>query len=141
VGATLVLIWLVSGQGTLWLSLAALTRLRWLDLTIAVILAASLLVRYSRLVLPRSEGIASQGPSAVKGAEAFGIHDARLFAKLGRGDDLRVLMGHVLDDQKPLTIVMGSSGVGKSSLLRAGLEASLLAASPPTRVTYWEAVP
>lgn len=60
-------------------------------------------------------------PSVVKGPAAFTPEDGALFRKLGRENDLQKLLGYILDDQTPLVVLMGASGAGKTSLLRAGL--------------------
>jgi hypothetical protein len=60
-------------------------------------------------------------PSAVKGPMAFGPEDGTLFQRLGRDHELAQLLSLTLNDQIPLIVVMGESGVGKTSLLRAGL--------------------
>ena len=38
-------------------------------------------------------------PAAVKGPPSFGPQDGELFQGLGRADELRTLLGYVLDDQ------------------------------------------
>jgi hypothetical protein len=78
-------------------------------------------------------------PSVIKGPSAFTPGDGELFRKLGRENELQELMGYVLDNQVPLVILMGESGAGKTSLLRAGLPHILK--SGGVRVHYWEAVP
>lgn len=65
---------------------------------------------------------AINSPSAIKGPLAFTEADGELFRKLGREDDLRKLLGYIEDDQVRLVVLMGSSGAGKTSLLRAGLK-------------------
>lgn len=135
------LTWLSIGPGHDLLSKKPLDYIRWVTAAIALVFMTWLLLRYSRLALTPPVELAPEAPSAVKGAEPFGVYDKQLFKKLGRGEDLRVLLSHVLDDQRPVTVVMGPSGVGKTSLIRAGLEAHLTATTPPNRVTYWEAVP
>lgn len=75
-------------------------------------------------------------PAAIKGPAAFGPADSELFARLGRQRELAELRGWILDDQVPLVALMGESGVGKTSLLRAGL-AYALEAEP----VYFEALP
>jgi hypothetical protein len=76
---------------------------------------------------------------ALKGAASFAPEDADLFAQLGRGAELEQLRAWILDDQKPLLVLMGESGVGKTSLLRAGLAHALKADAP--QPIYWEALP
>jgi AAA ATPase domain len=78
-------------------------------------------------------------PSAVKGPMAFGPEDGLLFQRLGREHELAQLLGLTLNDQIPLIVVMGESGVGKTSLLRAGLPYVLT--SQHVQSIYWEAVP
>jgi hypothetical protein len=78
-------------------------------------------------------------PPALKGAASFGPQDARLFSRLGRTAEVKTLAAQVHNDQVPLIVVYGESGLGKTSLLRAGLEGG---ADPARlRVIYWEASP
>jgi hypothetical protein len=78
-------------------------------------------------------------PSAIKGPLAFTQADGELFRKLGREDELRKLLGYIQDDQTRLIVLMGASGVGKTSLLRAGLNDILK--NTAIKFHYWEAVP
>jgi len=78
-------------------------------------------------------------PSAIKGPMPFTREDGELFRGLGRKAELENLLAHVLDEQIPLVVVMGESGVGKTSLLRAGLSHAL--AQRDIRLLYWEALP
>ena len=75
---------------------------------------------------------------AIKGPEPFVDKDGELFLRLGREAELQKLRGYVLDEQVPLTVVMGALGVGKTSLLRAGLPQVLR--GQPIQCHYWEAV-
>jgi conflict system STAND superfamily ATPase len=75
---------------------------------------------------------------ALKGAASFCAQDADLFGRLERGGDLTLLRDWILDDQKPFLVVMGESGIGKTSLLRAGLAHALK--GDKHAVVYWEAV-
>ncbi len=59
--------------------------------------------------------------NAIKGLGQFIDEDGELFSKLGRDQQLHQLRTWVQDTQIPLVVVRGESGVGKSSLLRAGL--------------------
>jgi len=78
-------------------------------------------------------------PRVIRGPAAFGPGDAQLFARLGRQRELDRLREWARDDRVSLIAVCGESGVGKTSLLRAGLEG---AADPrQLRVIYWEARP
>jgi len=76
---------------------------------------------------------------ALKGAASFGPKDADLFARLGRDAELERLRDWILDDQRPLVVLMGESGIGKTSLLRAGLAHVL--EKDGLLVIYWEAMP
>jgi DNA-binding CsgD family transcriptional regulator len=78
-------------------------------------------------------------PSAIKGPLAFTPSDGDLFRKLGREDELRKLFGFVQDDQITMVVLMGASGAGKTSLLRAGLTDILKGTE--INYHYWEAVP
>lgn len=79
-----------------------------------------------------SDGRVARGPSPYRGLEPFGVEDASLF--FGRDtatDELLVRLGDALSARSsevvwPL-IVVGPSGSGKSSLLRAGLAARVAA--------------
>ena len=75
-----------------------------------------------------------EGP-VVRGASAFTPEDGEIFKKLGRQEELRRLRDWILDDQVPVVVVMGESGVGKTSLLRAGVQNL-----EGVEVAYWEAV-
>lgn len=78
-------------------------------------------------------------PLVIKGPSAFTPGDGELFRRLGRESELQELMGYVLDNQTRLVVLMGESGAGKTSLLRAGLPHILK--DKGVRVHYWEAVP
>lgn len=80
----------------------------------------------------------SNHPSAIKGPMAFTPADGELFRKLGREDELRKLLGHIKDDQVCLVTLMGASGAGKTSLLRAGLTDILK--TTDIQYHYWETV-
>jgi len=81
------------------------------------------------------------GPVAIKGAASFAPDDGELFSRLGRQEMLGRLWGWIQDDQVPVVVVMGDSGVGKTSLLRAGLHylAQRQEAPKAFRLAYWEA--
>ncbi len=78
-------------------------------------------------------------PSAIKGPLAFTQVDGELFRKLGREDELKKLLDYVEDDQVRLMVLMGASGAGKTSLLRAGL--TDIIKDRNIKFHYWEAVP
>ncbi|MCP4655312.1 MAG: hypothetical protein GY856_07830, partial [bacterium] len=79
---------------------------------------------------------------AIKGAGSFTPEDAELFSQLGRLRELKQLRSWVLDrDKVPAVVVMGESGVGKTSLLRAGLAFILNQGEKPIPHVYWEADP
>lgn len=78
-------------------------------------------------------------PSAIKGPSAFTEADGELFRKLGREDELRKLLSYIEDDQVRLVVLMGASGAGKTSLLRAGLNNILK--DKGIQCHYWEAGP
>ncbi len=91
---------------------------------------------------PKEEEYVPQ-PSAIKGASAFGEHDGELFSGLGRKKELENILGLVLDDSSHVIVVMGESGAGKTSLLKAGLVYELNKGTEKfkTLPIYWEALP
>lgn len=99
-------------------------------------------VKIFKLVYVRDLPPPTDRPSAIKGPRAFTEEDGALFRKLGRENDLQKLLGFVLDKQVPMVIVRGSSGAGKTSLLRAGLS-NILSDQNGRNVSYhyWEATP
>jgi hypothetical protein len=108
----------------------------WLGGGLALCLVA--LSIYRRVTAPLLQTSEMKLP-ALKGAASFTPEDAELFTQLGRGADLEQLRAWILDDQKPLVVLMGESGVGKTSLLRAGLAHALKADG--REPIYWEALP
>ncbi len=106
----------------------------WLGILVLILAAWRI---WRKAVAPLPEG--KPKPAAIKGPAPFGPQDAELFARLGRNEDLNRLRDWILDDQKPLVALMGESGVGKTSLLRAGLASHLKGDGIP--VVYWEALP
>ncbi|WP_394824775.1 AAA family ATPase [Pendulispora albinea] len=98
----------------------------------------------ARRVEGRTADISDPAPlqdraAAIKGPMAFGPEDGALFRKLGRESELQKLLGYIRDERTPLVVLMGASGAGKTSLLRAGLSDIL---SPTDVIShYWEALP
>ena len=90
---------------------------------------------------PAVESVAK--PRAIKGPLAFTVQDGELYAQLGRTNEIQELRDLILNDQVSVVTVIGESGTGKSSLLRAGIEFVLTADEGPNRreVIYWEALP
>lgn len=111
--------------------------LAWIPWAGGLLLALAAWLIWKKVVAPIPEG--KPKPPAIKGPAPFDPNDAELFARLGRKDDLDRLRAWILDDQKPLVALMGESGVGKTSLLRAGLENHLK--GDAVQVIYWEALP
>jgi hypothetical protein len=114
--------------------------------SLALFILAGLLVLWAGLRLWKvlTPGIDTQDvirPSALKGPIAFGPHDADLFRRLGRETETATLLDWILDNRVGLIILMGESGAGKTSLLRAGLSTLLAKQDPPIDYHYWEAVP
>ncbi len=99
--------------------------------------------RIWKLAIPPHLPEMAPKPTAIKGPLAFGLQDGPIFAKLGRDKDISKLLSWALDDQVNLAVLMGESGAGKSSLLRAGLEHTLLRETDKYHITpiYWEARP
>ncbi|MCP4658202.1 MAG: ATP-binding protein, partial [bacterium] len=109
-----------------------------------VVLLAWSIVRVWRTVTAPLPDPGAPKPPAIKGATSFGPHEGELFSRLGRDRELAQLRGWILDDRVPLVALMGESGVGKTSLLRSGLEYCLrddLLNDEKVRVFYWEARP
>jgi ABC-type dipeptide/oligopeptide/nickel transport system ATPase subunit len=111
--------------------------LDWIPWLGVFLLALAAWLIWRKVAAPVPEG--KPKPPAIKGPAPFGPYDAELFARLGRNEDLDRLRDWILDDQKPLVALMGESGVGKTSLLRAGLESHLK--GDEFQVIYWEALP
>ncbi|MGA7342824.1 MAG: hypothetical protein WBE72_11185 [Terracidiphilus sp.] len=99
-----------------------------------------LVVRVSRIQDPNT-GVGAQAlPSSVRGPLPFTEADGDLFRKLGRDYLIGQALAYVTNDQIPVILVSGESGVGKTSLLRAGLTAPLKEGFG-RNVIYWEAKP
>jgi hypothetical protein len=90
-----------------------------------------------KLATPPPEPPASPMPSAIKGLLPFTVADGKLFAHLGRNMELQQLLGLARDDRIAVSAIRGESGVGKTSLLQAGLAYALR----EEQCVYWEAVP
>lgn len=100
-----------------------------------------LFIRLSRIQDPNAGAEALQSlPSSVRGPLPFTEADAALFRKLGRDFLIGQALAYVTNDQIPVILVSGESGVGKTSLLRAGLTAPLKDKYGRS-VVYWEAKP
>ncbi|QDT99995.1 nSTAND1 domain-containing NTPase [Gimesia aquarii] len=122
-----------------FLDLVSYTRLVFLSASGLLLFAGGVYVW--RHTLPASIQLESSPtkPIPFKGPGAFGPQDAELFSKLGRNKETEELLNGILDDQISLIVVMGESGCGKTSLLRAGLTHALKdCKSGPI---YWEASP
>ena len=76
---------------------------------------------------PAQQAINGSGPPPFKGLEPFHVSDAHLF--FGREALVARLMEHLRRDN--LLIVVGASGCGKSSLVRAGLVPALVGGGLP----------
>ena len=75
---------------------------------------------------------------AIKGLMAFNAEDSDLFRKLERNRELTEISQYINNPQEKIIVLMGESGAGKTSLLRAGL-ANL---KPEKSIyIYWEAFP
>ena len=117
---------------------------RWGALSLYMIAAAGLIwvvFRLWRQLAPPLEPAPRVSPFAIKGPMAFAEYDGDLFRRLGREEHIAKLLSWILDPQIGLIVVMGESGVGKTSLLRAGLHNVLKEQVPPIAYHYWEAVP
>ncbi|WP_433271969.1 trypsin-like peptidase domain-containing protein [Actinosynnema sp. CS-041913] len=77
--------------------------------------------RTAFLVPAAALGVSSELPNPFRGLEAFGEQDSPYF--FGRDHDIARLRAHLAD--RDLVLVVGPSGSGKSSLVRAGLLPSL----------------
>ncbi len=115
-----------------WLTLAL-----WLAGGLCLGMVAFRLYRRVTAPLPQGE---TKLP-ALKGAASFtsAEDDVELFAQLCRDEELERLRAAILDDQTPLIALLGESGVGKTSLLRAGLAHALK--KDGIEIIYWEALP
>ncbi|HEX3552626.1 MAG TPA: hypothetical protein VIA62_05310 [Thermoanaerobaculia bacterium] len=81
-----------------------------------------------------------RAPFGIKGSDAFSEYEGELFQLLQRSDERDILLGWVEDTQVPLIVLTGDAGVGKTSLVRAGLLYTLngMKYDPPI---YWDARP
>jgi hypothetical protein len=95
--------------------------LRWLNVISLVFLVWGIVLVWQKAMPRKVEVPETVKPSAIKGPFAFGEMDGKIFTQLGREADLRKLLSWVLDSQICFTALKGESGVGKTSLLRAGL--------------------
>ncbi len=73
---------------------------------------------------------------AIKGLRAFTKEDAEIFARLERERDLRECLEYITSDTFRIGILMGESGVGKSSFLQAGIIPQLAQANSSHRGVY-----
>ena len=67
-------------------------------------------------------------------------HDAELLNNLGRKADIINLRGSTLDDEIRLLVLLGKSGSGKSSVLRAGVKWEVQKIGGK-EICYWQASP
>lgn len=112
---------------------------RYVVLALGAISFVAAVIRIWRQAIPPELPPPEARPAAIKGPMPFTREDGTLFRRLGREDELSKLLGYVLDDQIPIVALMGESGAGKTSLLRAGL--SHVLAQRNIRCIYWEALP
>ena len=111
---------------------------------IGLFIVATLLVGYVlrrlffRFAVPKTSNDQTL-PSAIKGLMSFTAEDGELFRKLEREGELARLKDYLNNSQIGLVVMMGESGAGKTSLLRAGL--SHLLKDKNIRYVYWEARP
>lgn len=115
--------WILGAQALCWLA--------------ALALSGYAAIHVWRLAAVRQAREMEGSPFCIKGATPFTENDSRLFVDLGRERDIRQLLGYVLDDQTLLIVLMGASGAGKTSLLRAGLAHAI--EGKGVRYHYWEA--
>ncbi len=73
---------------------------------------------------------------AIKGLRAFSQEDAEIFAQLQRERDLRECLESITSKTFRLGILMGESGVGKTSFLQAGILPQLLKSESTHRGVY-----
>ena len=106
-------------------------------LFVAILILALYILRMSKRAIP--EGVSLETPisSAIKGLLPFTEADGKLFSNLGRNLDLQKLVGLAQNRSVTLIAVRGKSGVGKTSLLLAGVVFSL----DKSQCIYWEATP
>lgn len=99
-----------------------------------------LAVQVWRIRVPGASPAGQAVPSSVRGPLAFTEADSELFRKLGRELLINQALAYVTGNQFPVILVSGESGVGKTSLLRAGLMVPLTEQFD-RKVIYWEATP
>lgn len=77
------------------------------------------------VTLPKRTLEAMPERQAIKGLRSFELKDAEIFKRLERGRDVQEVLDAVDTADLRLFVLMGESGVGKSSLLQAGLMPNL----------------
>ena len=94
---------------------------------LGALLLATVIIKYRELWragrLPPPEPLQTGSP--IKGLLAFDFQDADLFKNLQRQADITRLRDALLNDAYRLGVLVGVSGCGKTSLLRAGLASNL----------------
>ena len=73
------------------------------------------------VTLPKRTLEAMPERQAIKGLRSFEFKDAEIFKRLERGRDVQECLDAIDTEDLRLFLLMGESGVGKSSLLQAGL--------------------
>jgi len=146
------LLWFLLGFGLLFIrqlplpeNISVFTKqlFQWLPILSVILIGNGIWRIWKQAIPPQDEEISEVYPSAIKGPMPFLPQDGKLFSRLGREMELRLLLNWVVNDQNPIVVIMGESGAGKSSLLRAGLEYTLSTNDSPYGITpiYWEATP
>jgi len=62
--------------------------------------------------------------SPIKGLNAFDFADSEIFKKLQRNNDVNKLLGFIIGSEFRIGVLIGESGCGKTSFLKAGLSAA-----------------
>lgn len=96
-----------------------------------------LVVRLWKQAVPPPEEPEAPASDAIKGLLPFTINDGKLFAQMGRKNEIQSLVGLARNEQVGVVAVRGESGAGKTSLLQAGVAYTL----GKDGSVYWEAVP
>jgi tetratricopeptide (TPR) repeat protein len=92
---------------------------------IALLFLAVIVIGARTIPRPSSVGSAETKGRAVRGLVPFNLDDRELFEQLHRGIELQRVLAALLDPNFRIGVLQGLSGTGKTSFIRAGIQARL----------------